>query len=75
MRKIALGETLPVEIIKVEEVKPDKFKVTIQDDEGYVGVVYLDVEMPLGTAELKIIHLGDDKEKPKPKTHDIDGYA
>jgi hypothetical protein len=75
VKKIALGETLPVKIINVEEVKPDKFKIKIQDDEGYVGVVYLDVEMPLGTAELKLIHIGEDREKPKPKMHSLNGYA
>jgi hypothetical protein len=57
MKKIALGETLPIVITEVSEVKDkEKFKVTFQDDEGYTGIVYLDVEIPKGAAELKIVH-------------------
>lgn len=57
MKKIALGETLPIEITEVTEVEgKDKFKVIFRDDEGYTGTVYLDVEIPKGYAELKIVH-------------------
>ncbi len=57
MKKIALGETLPIEITEVTEVEgKDKFKVIFRDDEGYTGIVYLDVEIPKGDAELKIVH-------------------
>ena len=57
MKKIALGETLPITIIEVVKIKgTDKFKITFRDDDGYEGLVYLDVELPLGEAELKIAH-------------------
>ena len=57
MKKIALGETLPIEITEVSEIEgKDKFKVNFRDDDGFEGVIYLDVEIPLGKAELKIIH-------------------
>ena len=58
MKKIAMGETLPIEITHVSEVVgKDKFKVILRDDEGYEGTLFLDVELPLGAAELKVIHL------------------
>ena len=57
MKKIALGETLPINITEVTEViGKNKFKVTYIDDDGFTGTLYLDVELPLGVAELKIIH-------------------
>lgn len=57
MEKIALGETMPIDVTKVEEVVGrDKFKVTFTDDDGDEGTIYLDVEMPLGPAEVKIMH-------------------
>jgi hypothetical protein len=57
MKKIALGETLPIEIIEVFEIEGgEKFKVSFRDDDGYEGVIYLDVDIPKGKAELKIIH-------------------
>jgi hypothetical protein len=57
MKKIALGETLPIEIIDVSEVEGgDKFRVNFRDDDGFEGVIYLDVEIPMGKAELRIIH-------------------
>ncbi|UCE37775.1 MAG: hypothetical protein JSW00_00575 [Thermoplasmata archaeon] len=57
MKKIALGETLPIEITEVTEVEgKDKFKVVFQDDDGFEGTLYLDVELPIGAAELKIVH-------------------
>jgi hypothetical protein len=57
MKKIALGETLPIEIIEVSEVEgKEKFKVSFRDDDGFEGVIYLDVDIPRGKAELKIIH-------------------
>lgn len=57
MRKIALGETLPIEVTEVSEVEGrDKFKIVFHDDDGFVGTLYLDVELPVGAAELKIIH-------------------
>ena len=60
MKKIALGETLPVQITKVEKLDGrEKFKVLFQDDEGDEGLIILDVEMPLGRAEIRVIHQGD----------------
>ncbi len=57
MKKIALGETLPIEIIDVSEIEgKEKFKVSFRDDDGFEGTIYLDVEIPTGKAELKIIH-------------------
>lgn len=57
MKKIALGETLPIEITEVSELEgKDKFKIVFRDDDGYEGSVYLDVELPKGAAELKIVH-------------------
>jgi hypothetical protein len=57
MKKIALGETLPIDITEVSEVEgKDKFKTTFRDDDGFEGTVYLDVELPKGPAELKIVH-------------------
>lgn len=57
MKKIALGETLPITIIDVVKVEgTDKFKITFRDDDGYEGLVYLDVELPMGEAELKLAH-------------------
>jgi len=55
MRK-ALGETMPVEIVAVEKTKSGKYKVKVVDDEGDAGVLYLDVPIPKGTAELTIVH-------------------
>ena len=61
MKKIALGETLPIDIIEVSEVEGgEKFKVVFRDDDGFTGTLYLDVEIPKGLAELKIVH----REKP-----------
>ena len=62
MKRIVLGETLPVDILDVEEVKKDRYKTTIKDDEGDVSTLYLDVKLPLGRAELKIYHTGIEKE-------------
>lgn len=57
MKKIALGETLPIEITEVSEIdSKNKFKIVFKDDDGYEGKVYLDVKLPLGAAELKIVH-------------------
>jgi hypothetical protein len=57
MKKIALGETLPIEIIQVSKIRgKDKFKTVFKDDDGFSGTVYLDVGLPKGKAELKIIH-------------------
>ena len=57
MKKIALGETLPINIILVQKIKETgKFKVIFRDDDGLEGIIYLDVEIPKGAAELKIVH-------------------
>jgi hypothetical protein len=57
MKKIALGETLPINITEVSEIEgKDKFKTIFRDDDGFEGTVYLDVELPKGAAELKIVH-------------------
>lgn len=60
MKKIALGETMPIEVTGVEYLdEKNRFRTFFRDDDGDKGVVILDVEMPLGPAELKIIHTGD----------------
>ncbi|UCG68781.1 MAG: hypothetical protein JSV09_13415 [Thermoplasmata archaeon] len=57
MKKIALGETLPIEITEVSKLEGrDKYKIIFRDDDGFEGMVYLDVELPIGTAELKLVH-------------------
>ncbi len=57
MKKIALGETLPIEITGVSEIEgKDKFKVIFRDEDGFEGILYLDVELPTGPAELRIVH-------------------
>lgn len=57
MKNIALGETLPIEITEVSEIdSKNKFKIVFKDDDGYEGTIYLDVKLPLGAAELKIVH-------------------
>ncbi len=57
MKKIALGETLPIEITEISEVEgKNKYKISFRDDDGFEGLVYLDVELPKGAAELKIVH-------------------
>ncbi len=57
MKKIALGETLPIDITEVTEIEgKEKFKVNYRDDDGFEGIIFLDVEIPKGKAELKIIH-------------------
>jgi len=58
MKKIAVGETLPIEITQVTAIEgKEKYKISFHDDEGYEGTLYLDVELPLGSAELKIVHV------------------
>ncbi len=59
-RKV-LGETMPVQVISVEKGDDGKYKTMVKDDDGYESTLYLDVPLPLGSAELSISHL----EKPK----------
>ena len=57
MKKIALGETLPINITEVSKLEGrDKYKIIFRDDDGFEGMVYLDVELPIGSAELKLVH-------------------
>jgi len=58
MQRIALGETLPMDVIAVEPVGINRFRTTLKDDEGDVSTIYLDIELPIGRAELKIFHTG-----------------
>ena len=57
-RRIVLGETLPVEVLEVEEVRDKRFRTVLRDDEGDTSTLFLDVRLPLGKAELKIMHTG-----------------
>ena len=57
-RRIVLGETLPVDVLEVIEVGKGRYKTVLKDDEGDTSTLYLDVELPLGKAELKIFHTG-----------------
>ncbi len=55
--QIALGETLPMRVVAVEEIAPSRFKTYLLDDEGDESVVFLDVRLPLGDVELGLSHL------------------
>ncbi len=63
VKKVILGETMPVQVLKVEEIpEKKKYLTTIRDDEGDVSTLYLDVPLPLGNAELRIIHIDQKSE-------------
>ena len=60
MARIAVGETLRLRVI---EVKPEpgksKFRTVFLDEDGLESVIFLDVELPLGMTEVKVMHLGE----------------
>ncbi|MDG6219908.1 MAG: hypothetical protein QCI38_00480 [Candidatus Thermoplasmatota archaeon] len=55
--KIALGETLPMRVVAVEEAGPSRYRTFMLDDEGNESVIYLDVKLPLGDVEVRVQHL------------------
>ncbi len=58
LKRIALGETMPIVVTQVLPVEgKDKFLVKFVDDDGDEGSVFLDVQVPTGPAELRIIHM------------------
>jgi hypothetical protein len=57
--RIALGETFKADVVEVKRVEQrEKFRCTIKDDDGDISILYLDIEIPVGRAELRILHVG-----------------
>ena len=66
MARIAVGETLRLRVVEVAPVEGQgKFRTLLRDEDGTESIVFLDVELPLGMAELRIMHLGE-KEGYRP---------
>jgi len=60
MARIAVGETLRMRVVEVTPVEgKGKFRTLFRDEDGMESVLFLDVELPTGMAELKVIHLGE----------------
>jgi hypothetical protein len=60
MARLAVGETLRLRVTGVAPVEGHgKFRTTFSDEEGLESVLILDVELPLGMAELRVMHLGE----------------
>ena len=56
-KKIALGETLPMKVVAVEQLAPSRYKTFLVDDEGDQSVIFLDVELPIGDVEVRVSHI------------------
>jgi hypothetical protein len=66
MARIAVGETLRLRVIDVKpEPGKSKFRTVLLDEDGLESVLFLDVELPLGMTEVRVMHLGE-KEGYKP---------
>lgn len=66
MARIAVGETLRLRVIDVKpEPGKSKFRTVLLDEDGLESVIYLDVELPLGMTEVKVMYLGE-KESYRP---------
>jgi hypothetical protein len=60
MARLAVGETLRLRVIEVTPMEGHgKFRTVLQDEEGLESVLVLDVELPLGMAEIRVMHLGE----------------
>ena len=60
MARLAVGETLRLQVIEVTPVEGHgKFRTVLKDEEGLESALILDVELPLGMAEIKVMHLGE----------------
>ena len=60
MARLAVGETLRLRVIEVAPVEGHgKFRTVLRDEEGLESVLILDVELPLGMAEIRVMHLGE----------------
>ena len=44
-------------VVAVEEVAPRRYRTQLVDDEGMESLLFLDVELPLGAVEIRIVHL------------------
>ena len=62
--RIALGETLPMTVVAVEEVAPKRFRTHLVDDEGAQSILFLDVKLPLGDVEIRVSHLMGGRNAP-----------
>ena len=60
MARLAVGETLRLRVVEVSPVDGHgKFRTVLKDEEGLESVLILDVELPIGMAELRVMHLGE----------------
>lgn len=60
MARLAVGETLRLRVTEVAPVEGrGKFRTVLLDEEGLESVLVLDVGLPLGMAELRVMHLGE----------------
>ena len=60
MARLAVGETLRLRVTEVSPIEGHgKFRTVLKDEEGLESALVLDVELPLGMAELRIMHLGE----------------
>ena len=60
MARLAVGETLRLQVVEVAPVEGHgKFRTVLRDEEGLESVLVLDVELPLGMAEIRVMHLGE----------------
>jgi hypothetical protein len=57
---LAVGETLRLRVVEVAPVEGQgKFRTVLQDEDGQQSILLLDVELPLGMAEVRVMHLGE----------------
>jgi len=69
MARLAVGETLRLQVIEVAPVEGHgKFRTVLRDEEGLESVLILDVELPLGMAELRVMHLGERESFRPPRS-------
>jgi len=60
MARLAVGETLRLRVVEVAPVEGHaKFRTVLRDEDAQESVILLDVELPLGMAEVKVMHLGE----------------
>ena len=66
MARLAVGETLRLRVVEVAPIEGQgKFRTVLKDEDGQESVLILDVELPLGMAEIRVMHLGE-KESFRP---------
>lgn len=60
MARLAVGETLRLQVVEVSPVEGHgKFRTVLRDEEGLESMLVLDVELPVGMAEIRVMHLGE----------------